>query len=49
VIRVAISGAGGKLATAIAEAVRASDDVELTALYNPNRAGSEMHGLQGVG
>jgi 4-hydroxy-tetrahydrodipicolinate reductase len=46
VIRVAISGAGGKLATPIAEAVLAADDLELSGLYNPNRAGSEMHGLQ---
>ena len=48
-IRVAISGAGGKLATPIAEAVRASGDLELSALYNPNRAGSTMHGLTIVG
>jgi 4-hydroxy-tetrahydrodipicolinate reductase len=46
VIRVAISGAGGRLATPIADAVLASDDLELSGLYNPNRAGSEMHGLQ---
>ena len=44
-IRVAISGAGGKLATPIAEAIAASDDLELTALFNPNRSGTEMHGL----
>ncbi|MGH8870493.1 MAG: 4-hydroxy-tetrahydrodipicolinate reductase [Acidimicrobiia bacterium] len=44
-IRVAISGAGGKLASSIAEAVRASDDLRLSALYNPNRAGAELHGL----
>lgn len=44
-IRVAISGAGGKLATPIADAVVAADDLELTALFNPNRAGTEMHGL----
>jgi 4-hydroxy-tetrahydrodipicolinate reductase len=46
VIRVAISGAGGKLATAIAEVVLASDDLELRALHNPNRAGSELHGVK---
>jgi 4-hydroxy-tetrahydrodipicolinate reductase len=45
-IRVAISGAGGKLATPIAEAVVTTDDLELSGLYNPNRAGSELHGLQ---
>jgi len=48
-IRVAISGAGGKLATPIAEAVLASGDLELAALYNPNRAGAEMHGLTVTG
>lgn len=48
-IRVAISGAGGKLATPIAEAVLASDDLELAELYNPNRAGSELHGLAVTG
>jgi 4-hydroxy-tetrahydrodipicolinate reductase len=45
VIRVAISGAGGKLATAIADAVLAAEDLELSELFNPNRAGSELHGL----
>ena len=44
-IRVAISGAGGKLATPIADAILASDDLELTALYNPNRSGTEMDGV----
>ena len=48
-IRVAISGAGGKLATPIADAIAASDDLELTALYNPNRAGAEMHGVMVTG
>ncbi|HEX5695026.1 MAG TPA: 4-hydroxy-tetrahydrodipicolinate reductase [Acidimicrobiia bacterium] len=43
--RVAISGAGGKLATPIAEAVVASDDLELTVLYNPNRIGATIHGV----
>jgi 4-hydroxy-tetrahydrodipicolinate reductase len=46
VIRVAISGAGGKLATPIAEAVLASDDLVLSGLYNPNRAGADLHGLK---
>jgi 4-hydroxy-tetrahydrodipicolinate reductase len=45
VTRVAISGAGGKLATPIAEAVLAAEDLELTALFNPNRAGTEMLGI----
>ncbi len=48
-IRVAISGAGGKLATPIAEAVLASDDLRLSSLYNPNRVGSELHGIEVVG
>ena len=48
-IRVAISGAGGKLATPIADAIAASDDLEVTALYNPNRAGAEMHGVTVTG
>jgi 4-hydroxy-tetrahydrodipicolinate reductase len=44
-IRVAVSGAGGKLATPIIEAVTAADDLELVGLYNPNRAGQAMAGL----
>ena len=48
-IRVAISGAGGKLATPIAEAVVAADDLVLSGLFNPNRAGSELHGMVVVG
>ena len=44
-IRVAVSGAGGKLATPIIEGVAAADDLELAALYNPNRAGTEMAGV----
>lgn len=43
--RVAVSGAGGKLATPIIEAVTAADDLELVGLYNPNRAGQAMAGL----
>jgi 4-hydroxy-tetrahydrodipicolinate reductase len=48
-IRVAISGAGGKLATPIAEAILPSDDLQLSALYNPNQAGAEIHGLTVTG
>jgi 4-hydroxy-tetrahydrodipicolinate reductase len=44
-IRVAVSGAGGKLANPIISSVGASDDLELAALYNPNRRGVEMHGV----
>jgi len=48
-IRVAISGAGGKLASPIAEAVLSSDDLKLAALYNPNRPGVELHGMTVTG
>lgn len=43
-IRVAVSGAGGNLAGPIINGILAADDLELTALYNPNRAGREMEG-----
>lgn len=43
-IRVCVSGAGGKLAGPIISAVAAADDLELSALYNPNRAGRELEG-----
>lgn len=43
--RVGVSGAGGKLATPIVSAVLEADDLELTALFNPNRQGSELRGL----
>ena len=42
--RVAVSGAGGKLAGPIIDGIVASEDLELAALYNPNRAGREMAG-----
>ncbi|MGA7282243.1 MAG: 4-hydroxy-tetrahydrodipicolinate reductase [Acidimicrobiia bacterium] len=48
-IRVAISGAGGHLATPIAEAVLEVEDLHLVSLYNPNRAGSVLHGVEVVG
>lgn len=44
-IRVAVSGAGGKLAVPIVNAVVAAEDLVLSALYNPNRAGHEMAGV----
>lgn len=43
-IRVAVSGAGGNLASPIAAAVSAAEDLELVALYNPNRAGQAAEG-----
>jgi 4-hydroxy-tetrahydrodipicolinate reductase len=48
-IRVAISGAGGNLASPIAEAVLGSEDLELSVLYNPHRSGTELHGLSVTG
>lgn len=36
---VAVSGAGGRLATPIIEAISKSDDLDLVGLFNPNRAG----------
>lgn len=48
-ISVAVSGAGGKLAGPIIAAVSAADDLELTALYNPNRGGQELEGMAIVG
>lgn len=44
-IRVAVSGAGGKLAGPIVTAITEADDLELVGLYNPNRSGQEMGGL----
>lgn len=48
-LRVVVSGAGGKLAAPIIEAVDASHDLVLSALFNPNRAGSEINGVEVVG
>lgn len=44
-IRVAVSGAGGKLAGAIIGAVTYAEDLELSALFNPNRGGKEIAGV----
>jgi 4-hydroxy-tetrahydrodipicolinate reductase len=44
-IRVAVSGVGGKLAGPIIEGVAAADDLSLSGLYNPNRAGEKMAGV----
>lgn len=43
-IHVAVSGAGGKLAGSIISAVIGADDTQLSALYNPTRAGEELGG-----
>jgi 4-hydroxy-tetrahydrodipicolinate reductase len=47
--RVAVSGAGGKLASPIISEVIAAEDLVLAGLYNPNRAGSEIEGQAVVG
>ncbi len=44
-IRVAVSGAGGKLAGPIIEAIVEADDLELSSLYNPRRAGAVVSGV----
>jgi 4-hydroxy-tetrahydrodipicolinate reductase len=44
-IRVCVSGAGGKLAGPIISAVAAADDLEMSILYNPNRSGQEIEGV----
>ena len=44
-IQVVISGAGGKLASAIADAVVVAEDLELTGLFNPRRANQTLHGV----
>jgi 4-hydroxy-tetrahydrodipicolinate reductase len=48
-IRVCVSGAGGKLAGPIIDGIQAADDLELAALFNPNRAGQEMSGVTVTG
>lgn len=48
-IRVCVSGAGGRLAGPIITGVSAADDLELTALYNPNRIGEEIAGVTVTG
>ena len=48
-IRVSVSGAGGKLAGAVIAAIEEADDLELTALFNPNREGQDLGGRVIVG
>lgn len=43
--RVAVSGAGGKLAGPIITAVAHAEDLDLVGLYNPNRPGQEIEGV----
>ncbi len=47
--RVVVSGAGGKLATPITTAISTASDLELSGLFNPNRAGSSIDGLEVAG
>jgi dihydrodipicolinate reductase len=42
---VCVSGAGGKLAGPIIDAIEAEDDLDLVSLYNPHRAGQSIAGL----
>lgn len=44
-ISVAVSGAGGRLAGPIISAIADAEDLELSSLYNPNRAGEEIAGV----
>ena len=44
-IRVAVSGVGGNLAGPIVEGVAVADDLSLSGLYNPNRAGEKIAGV----
>lgn len=46
---VCVSGAGGKLAGPIIEALAMAQDLELVALYNPNRVGTEIAGISIIG
>lgn len=48
-ISVVVSGAGGKLAGPIIDAVAEAGDLRLAALYNPNRAGVELAGVEITG
>ena len=48
-MRVAVSGAGGKLANPIIEAIVADDALELAALFNPNRVGTQVAGIEVTG
>lgn len=45
-ITVAVSGVGGKLAAPIVSAVSQATDLELVGLYNPNRGGSTVAGIE---
>ena len=44
-MKVAVSGAAGRMGRLVAEAVREEADLELAALYDPHHAGEEVAGL----
>lgn len=44
-MKVVVSGAGGKLATPIAQAIAEAEDLQLVGLFNPNRAGGDIDGV----
>lgn len=48
-VRVVVSGAGGKLATPITNAVAGASDLELSGLFNPNQAGASIDGMEIAG
>ncbi len=48
-LKIVVSGAGGNLASPIIDAVDASEDLEISALYNPNRSGIQVQGHQVTG
>lgn len=45
-VTVAVSGVGGKLATPIVAAVSRAPDLDLVGLFNPNRGGSNVDGIE---
>jgi 4-hydroxy-tetrahydrodipicolinate reductase len=45
-IRVAVSGAGGRMGRLVCSTVAAADDLELAAAYDPERAGEHIEGLR---
>ncbi len=44
--RVGISGIPGRLASAVARGITASEDLEITALFNPTRGGERFDGIE---
>lgn len=48
-IELVVSGAGGNLATPIIDAAHQAEDVTVVGLFNPNRVGSQIDGIEIVG